>query len=1073
VAEGLTVLDDVPLEPQALYLRGYVVRDKKTPGGAFDPEAEEVDRVPPSEWTLTFDCETSTDAAQALRFGAYQVRENGDLVEEGLFYAEEIEATDLAVLKEVAKAEGLRLRTVRHFVNYVLFDQIYRLGGIVIGFNLPFDISRVALDHGSARRSMSGGFSFKLSKNTDWPRVRVKHISAKMAFIRYGAPPTKRTPAGQKKRGLVVPVRRGSFVDVKTLASALLSGSYSLLTLSRDVLKVEHPKLETDEHGGALTRDYVAYGRQDVQATWECYVALTERFNSYGLTTVEPKTLYSEASLGKAYLKQMGVKPWQDLQPDFPPEMIGQILSTYYGGRAEVNIRREKRQVLYCDFLSMYPTVCTLMGLWRFVIANGVAWRDATAQTQAFLDDLEPADMMECAAWSRLTTLVQLRPEDDILPVRARYAGDQSCNIGVNRLTSETPLWYTLADVIASKVLRGKAPVILAAIQFAPDGMQNELAPINIMGDPKFRVEPATTDFYRRVIDLRQSVKAMRDKASGAERARLDGEQLALKILANATSYGIFIEMIVNDLEKAEVLKAYGVDGREFPVTTKKFEQPGYFFHPLLATLITGAARLMLALAERRAKDEGLNWVFCDTDSIAMAKPDDMDRRSFIAAAGRVCDAFKGLNPYEAANGSILQVEDQNYATEGAADLDTAPPLYCYAVSAKRYALFNMEAGAPIIRKASAHGLGHLLPPYHDPDEKSRADRLHQIKVDLWQEDLWKRIINAAENPDETEAGAVIGLDIDPKLAKPAASRYAATTPALLKWFEHYNRGRPYERKVRPFGFLLSLQAERMEQIADGDREALAWWRKYRRDPAPTAPFDRDPGEAAKRAFDRRRRQLSVPERWLITYADALKDYHLQPEPKFFGGEVRRAGGPLRRRHVKAGVTWHIGKEADRWEEQLYIGEDDGEIDYGLAPDARAKCVANIKEARKRFVVRRFTTAAQCSDKTIAAATSGLNLVSDAKLVHLSDVAIKLLNRMEEQSTEEAALLEWAYEQWLVVGKSKFAQRLGVDQSNLSKVFLNKRRSPSRDLFERIAAAKAENEAAANAQDDGANTLVR
>jgi hypothetical protein len=40
-------------------------------------------------------------------------------------------------------------------------------------------------------------------------------------------------------------------------------------------------------------------------------------------------------------------------------------------------------------------------------------------------------------------------------------------------------------------------------------------------------------------------------------------------------------------------------------------------------------------------------------------------------------------------------------------------PLYVWAISAKRYALFNLDAdGGPILRKASVHGLGHLLPPY-------------------------------------------------------------------------------------------------------------------------------------------------------------------------------------------------------------------------------------------------------------------------------------------------------------------------------------------------------------------------
>ena len=55
----------------------------------------------------------------------------------------------------------------------------------------------------------------------------------------------------------------------------------------------------------------------------------------------------------------------------------------------------------------------------------------------------------------------------------------------------------------------------------------------------------------------------------------------------------------------------------------------------------------MLALAERRALDEGLNWVFCDTDSLAISKPESLDRATFLMRALAVCDWFKPLNPYD------------------------------------------------------------------------------------------------------------------------------------------------------------------------------------------------------------------------------------------------------------------------------------------------------------------------------------------------------------------------------------------------------------------------------------------
>ena len=69
---------------------------------------------------------------------------------------------------------------------------------------------------------------------------------------------------------------------------------------------------------------------------------------------------------------------------------------------------------------------------------------------------------------------------------------------------------------------------------------------------------------YKRVIDLRRSVQANQTsrKKEGADEAqvkRLESEQLALKILANATSYGIFIELNVDDPDET-----FGVARRQF-----------------------------------------------------------------------------------------------------------------------------------------------------------------------------------------------------------------------------------------------------------------------------------------------------------------------------------------------------------------------------------------------------------------------------------------------------------------------------------------------------------------------------
>ncbi len=53
--------------------------------------------------------------------------------------------------------------------------------------------------------------------------------------------------------------------------------------------------------------------------------------NSYQLD-VPLHRIVSEASVGKAHLAQMRVKPWRQLQPDFPDWLIAILMESYYGG---------------------------------------------------------------------------------------------------------------------------------------------------------------------------------------------------------------------------------------------------------------------------------------------------------------------------------------------------------------------------------------------------------------------------------------------------------------------------------------------------------------------------------------------------------------------------------------------------------------------------------------------------------------------------------------------------------------------------------------------------------------------
>ena len=814
----------------------------------------------PSDYTLIFDCETTIDASQALRVGVFQVRLGRELINEGLFYDPEIlTVQDIACVKIYAQMHGLNCGTIDDFRWKVLYKIGYEARAAIVGFNLPFDLSRTALNWSEARGSLRGGFTLHLSKDRRVPRIRVKHLSSTASLIDFAKPQGQDTPRGMRKRGIRVEPHRGYFIDLRTISMALLSRKHSLASLS-EALDVQTQKQASDEHGGPITASYLDYARADVQATWECYEALKAKYDEHGLRQPLHRIL-SEASIGKAYLDAMGVRPYLACQPNTDRVKFGWLMSAYFGGRAEARIRRELVQVYCADFKSMYPTVNALMGLSRFLIADGYCETDATEETQGFLDGVTIKDMQSRTGWPELVTLVQLAPDNDLLPLRTKYTeGQDTLTIGLNHVTSDKALWYALPDVIASKLLTGKTPRIVKAIRFEPGAAQQGLQPINLFGKDRFRVDPAKDDIFTRLVDLRDEAKARKDPI-----------EKAIKIIANATCYGIFVEVLRDDAPKPEPLMVYGPDGQGREERSKAIEEPGKFFNPLMAVMITSAARLMLALAERVASDQGLGYAFCDTDSLAMAKPDQMAQAEFISRAQNVIDWFKPLNPYAKA-GSILQAEDVNFVD------DVHAPLYCLAISAKRYALFNKgEDNQPIIRKASAHGLGHLMEPYdaQNPTSSMPAPRepLDAIGVKLWQHDLWYKLCAASLQGNIDQ----VRYNWHPNLAKPALSRYGATSPTLLRWMRHYNESKTYRSQVKPFNFLTTPLARRLDvtpamcEVMAGRMRAGA--PKKHKPPKPIAPFERDPDLAVSKAFDRETgepspRTSSIPMRRL--YASTI-----------------------------------------------------------------------------------------------------------------------------------------------------------------------------------------------------------
>ena len=153
-----------PKLPTMISVRGYAlpVRDDDNADEKKDAKSKRKGRkaLPkPSDEIVVFDTETKIDHSQHLRIGTYQVRKGLRLHEKGIFYEpDSVTPYELILLKSYTQAHGLILRTREEFVREVLYLYGYDHGGLILGFNLPFDLSRLATSIGTSHgKDMRGG----------------------------------------------------------------------------------------------------------------------------------------------------------------------------------------------------------------------------------------------------------------------------------------------------------------------------------------------------------------------------------------------------------------------------------------------------------------------------------------------------------------------------------------------------------------------------------------------------------------------------------------------------------------------------------------------------------------------------------------------------------------------------------------------------------------------------------------------------------------------------------------------------------------------------------------------------
>ncbi len=907
-------------------------------------------RHPPTrpDAMLVFDCETRTDATQRLTFGSYRFLVNGNCLEEGLFYADDLPPHDRRVIERYVATHPadvgengnpqLQLLTRQEFVNS-LFNDTYRTRALLVGFNLPFDLSRVAFDFTSARGRFTGGFSLGLWSFRDKegcerqhpyrPRVGIKHMDSKRALKGFTArqEPDRvdLIPEGSKTG---IPEQgykfRGHFLDLRTLAFALTDRGYSLGSGCK-AFGVEHGKEHVDHHG-EITAEYIDYNRRDVLATAELATKTLEEYDKHPIQLQVTKA-YSPASIGKAYLEAMGVNPILERQPDFPKEYLGFAQSAFFGGRTSAHIRKTPVPVVYTDFLSMYPTVNSLMGLWRFVIAREIKIIEhCNSEIEEFLGKLSRDSLFTQETWKNLTAFVRVIPDRDILPSRSKYSLESNdWQVAVNYISANScdprnAIWFSLPDVVTSVMLTGHIPKIIDAYRLEAGGILPGLQPVALRGN--IEVNPRHQDFFKVVIEERKR-SALRTDISQVERERLNN---ALKVLANATSYGIYAEMIRQESDEEVKVTCHGIDAKSYRCRVTHPEAPGKYCFPPLAALITGAARLMLALLESCVSELGGTYAMEDTDSMAIVAtkrggtipcPGGPLRTNGGLSAinalsweqvGNIVQKFTALNPYDrsAIPGSILKVEDNNFDPQGRKQRQ----LYCFAISAKRYALFvqDKQRNPALLRTGinsgddgwKEHGLGHLLNPT-DPESEDRQ----------WIGQAWLDMIRRT-----------LGLPTVERAFedRPAVGRISVSSPAIMRPLIALNKDKKYADQIKPFNFLLNCHIKQMGHPTDADPQRFHLIAPYETNPAYWLKrpwIDQYSGKLYRITTSGHHGARETAR--VKTYGEVLREYEFHPEAKCADANgnacERQTVGLLQRRHIRIEQIKYIGKESNSLEE--------------------------------------------------------------------------------------------------------------------------------------------------------------
>jgi hypothetical protein len=202
----------------------------------------------------------------------------------------------------------------------------------------------------------------------------------------------------------------------------------------------------------------------------------------------------------------------------------------------------------------------------------------------------------------------------------------------------------------------------------------------------------------------------------------------------------------------------------------------------------------------------------------------------------------------------------------------------------------------------SEHGQGHLLNPT-DPKSEDRG----------WIAQAWLAIVRRS-----------LGLTTKPLRfeKRVAVGKTTISSPAVMKPLRKLNEGKPYEKQIKPFNFILSAHVRKLGHPVGVNPEQFHLIAPYETDPRKWETMlwtNQYSNEGTRYRITASGPHGSRRVARVKSYGDVLREYEYHPEAKCAGADGKPCGkqtvGLLYRRHVAIGGFDYIGKESNRLEQ--------------------------------------------------------------------------------------------------------------------------------------------------------------